>query len=107
LTITSHSLYFKAMKLCQKCKKEISQDIFIGRQSQCPVCSADLHCCLNCTFYDTVAYNNCLETQAERVLEKSRSNFCDFFNFKLSQKNTGKDDFNAKNRLEALFNKNI
>src|SRR5664280_2482556 len=66
------------MKLCQKCKKEIAPDNFIGRQAQCPSCGADLHCCLNCTFYDRGSYNNCLEPQAERVLDKSRSNFCDF-----------------------------
>jgi hypothetical protein len=93
------------MKLCQKCKKEIASDNFIGRQAQCPSCGADLHCCLNCTFYDRGAYNNCLEPQAERVLDKSRSNFCDFFSFKLVQKNSGTADFSAKDKLEALFKK--
>ena len=93
------------MKLCQKCKKEIAPDNFIGRQAQCPSCGADLHCCLNCIFYDRGSYNNCLEPQAERVLDKSRSNFCDFFSFKLVQKNSGTADFSAKDKLEELFKK--
>jgi hypothetical protein len=93
------------MKLCQKCGKEITQDFFIGRQAQCPSCGADLHCCLNCTFYDKGSYNNCLESQAERVLEKSRSNFCDYFSFKLVCKNSGSADFSSKDKLEALFKK--
>jgi hypothetical protein len=34
---------------------------------------------LNCTHYDPRAYNGCREPHAERVLDKDRSNFCDFF----------------------------
>jgi hypothetical protein len=93
------------MKLCQKCEKEIAPDNFIGRQAQCPSCGANLHCCLNCTFYDKGAYNNCLEPQAERVLEKCRSNFCDFFSFKVVYENSGTVDFGVKGKLEALFKK--
>jgi hypothetical protein len=91
------------MKICQKCNKEIAPDIFIGRQAQCPFCGADLRCCLNCAFYDTGTYNNCMEPQAEMVLDKSRSNFCDFFSFKLVQKNFVTVDFSTKDKLEALF----
>jgi rRNA maturation endonuclease Nob1 len=38
------------MKICHKCKKEIADIFFVGRQAQCPSCGADLHCCLNCFF---------------------------------------------------------
>jgi len=59
------------MNICHKCKKEIAEDFFVGRQSQCPSCGTDLHCCLNCSFYELGAYNDCREPQAERVLDKS------------------------------------
>jgi len=45
------------MNICHKCKKEIAEDFFVGRQSQCPSCGVDLHCCFNCSFYDLGAYN--------------------------------------------------
>jgi hypothetical protein len=93
------------MKICHKCRKEIAQDLFIGRQSQCPSCGADLHCCLNCSFYDEGSYNDCREPQAERVLDKSRSNFCDFFSFKQTKKPSVTVDSDAKDNLEALFKK--
>lgn len=91
------------MKICNKCKKEIAHDFFVGRQSQCPSCGVDLHCCLNCCFYDLGEYNDCLEVQAEKVLDKSRSNFCDFFKFKQTSKTTGAADLKTKDKLEELF----
>ena len=93
------------MKVCHKCKNEIADDFFVGRQSQCPLCGVDLHCCFNCSFYDTCAYNDCHESQAERVLDKSRSNFCDFFKLKQTGKSSGAPGSNTKNKLEELFKK--
>jgi hypothetical protein len=37
---------------------------------------------LNCDFYDQVRANQCFEPQAEKVKEKGRSNYCDYFRFK-------------------------
>jgi hypothetical protein len=93
------------MKICHNCKKEIADDFFVGRQAQCPSCGADLHSCLNCSFYELGAYNDCREPQAERVLDKTRSNFCDFFKFKQEGKASGTSDSNTKNKLEELFKK--
>jgi hypothetical protein len=94
------------MKVCHKCIKELVDDFFVGRQSQCPSCGADLHCCLNCSFYDLRAYNDCHEPQTERVLDKTRSNFCDFFRFKQITKSPGAADSGTKDKLEDLFKKN-
>jgi hypothetical protein len=93
------------MKVCQICKKEISPEMFVGRQAQCPFCSAWLHCCLNCLFYERGAYNDCREEQAERVLDKSRANFCDFFRYQESVNNAGAPTANAKDKIESLFKK--
>jgi hypothetical protein len=51
----------------------------VARKSECPRCGADLHCCLNCRFYDHTKNNQCAEPQAEWVRDKERSNFCDYF----------------------------
>ncbi|KUG24123.1 hypothetical protein ASZ90_006089 [hydrocarbon metagenome] len=39
------------------------------------------------------------------MLDKARSNFCDFFKFKESGKASGAASSNAKDKLDALFKK--
>jgi hypothetical protein len=98
-------MFIVFMNICHKCRKEIAEYFFIGRQTQCPSCGADLHCCLNCSFYELGAYNDCREPQAERVLDKTRSNFCDFFKFKQIGVSSGSADSGTKGKLEDLFKK--
>ncbi|MBN8541346.1 MAG: hypothetical protein J0L82_13220 [Deltaproteobacteria bacterium] len=50
-----------------------------GRRDECEKCRADVHVCRNCRHYDPKSYNECREPQADRIQEKSRANFCDFF----------------------------
>lgn len=92
------------MKKCHACQKEICLQDYIGREEQCPFCRADLHCCENCIFYAQGIYNDCRETQAERVVDKTRSNFCDFFQFRNTD-NINNEKRNARDKLEALFKK--
>ncbi len=93
------------MKKCQSCLKEIEIKLPVGRQETCVFCGADLHCCRNCSFYMTGSYNECRETQAERVAEKDRSNFCDYFVFREAGDDREKESREmAKKKLEALFN---
>lgn len=93
------------MKLCRNCKKEIPLDLFVGRQEQCPFCGTDLHVCLNCVFYERGVYNDCREGQAERVLDKSRSNFCDYFRFRVDKEDPKAVTCDPKTKLEDLFKK--
>ncbi len=67
---------------CFKCGEPfvLSAGERVGRRDSCSKCGADLHTCRNCTHHDRSAYNECREPQAERVLEKERSNLCDYFN---------------------------
>jgi hypothetical protein len=69
------------MKKCHKCGGVIDIEK-ISRRDECRVCGADLRVCLNCAFYDEGRSNQCFEPQAEKVKEKDRSNYCDFFQFK-------------------------
>lgn len=81
----------------------------IGIREVCEGCGADLHACRNCAHYDPSAYNECGETQAERVLDKDRANRCDWF---APAPDTGKDPGGSRDEsaaaraeLEALFKK--
>lgn len=94
------------MSSCFSCGKEIKVVGRVGRGEACPSCGADMHCCRNCEFYDLAAYNECREPQAERVLEKERSNFCDYFQMAdkpFERKNSGADE--ARKKLAELFRK--
>ena len=64
---------------CYSCKKTIAPALPIGRRDECEHCSADLHSCVHCKFYDTGSYNECKESSASVVREKDRANFCDYF----------------------------
>lgn len=94
------------MKICHACGKEVVLPHRAGRKDACPFCRADLRCCLNCTFYEPAAYNQCREGQAERVLEKDRANFCDFFRFREGGTGTAaRVALPTRDKLDALFKK--
>ena len=97
------------MMRCHACAKELDIRPPVGRREVCDFCGSDLHCCLNCAFYKRDSYNDCREPQAARVVEKSRSNFCDYFTFKSApqdgQKQAEEKIGDAKMKLESLFKK--
>lgn len=71
----------------------------------CAKCGADLHACSNCEHFDAGAYNQCHEPQAERVVDKERSNLCEYFK---AAKRVGKTESKkgqALAALEGLFKK--
>ena len=95
---------------CFKCSAQLASGVERGktaRSESCPKCSSDLHCCRNCKFYDRTAYNECREPQADRVVDKERSNFCDYFSFtdKASAGATGTPAKDPLKELDALFKK--
>jgi len=92
---------------CHACSAELGFDDPIGRSARCERCGADLRCCRNCRFFDASAYNDCAEPQAERVLEKERANFCDWFSPSAAQDaaTSGKTAGGGLSELEKLFRK--
>ena len=91
------------MKYCHKCRNVIEAERIFLREG-CEKCGSDLHVCLNCRFYDVTKSNACTETQAERVQEKGRATYCDYFSFKEEgAEKTGKEA--AKNLWDELFKK--
>ena len=91
---------------CYKCQKEVqvesNQDI--SRSEECQHCYTSLRCCHMCKFYDKSAYNECKEPTAERVLDKEKANFCDFFKIANSKSDSDQtQDLLAQ--ANALFKK--
>lgn len=77
-----------------------------GRGDTCPRCGRDTKVCRGCEHYDTGHHNECREPQAERVVDKERSNFCDYFRPKVSGPANATPSRDAlKAAAEALFRK--
>lgn len=50
-----------------------------AREGECPKCRKPTHVCRNCRFFAPGRANDCFEPVAERVADKQRANFCDYF----------------------------
>jgi len=81
---------------CWSCSEELEQADFT-RAAVCPSCGRDTRVCKACVFYDPKYNNECRENQADRIVEKEKSNFCDYF--KAAKREKILDDKNRK--LEA------
>lgn len=90
---------------CYHCGAEIEIEERVFRQQECPQCNVYLHCCLNCKYFDELAYHQCREDQADYVQDKKMANFCGYFKPgekpNVIQKNKSDE---ARQKLEALFN---
>lgn len=91
---------------CHSCGKDIELETTetIMRSEECPHCYANIRCCKMCEFYDPQSYNECRESSAERIVEKEKANFCDFYRIdtKLNKDQQKQDVLSA---AEALFKK--
>jgi hypothetical protein len=91
---------------CQACGTAIDLPEPIGRRETCPSCDADLHACVQCTFYDPSAPNQCREPEADRVLSKDQANFCELFRLSGAEPSGRSGEAEAaRAKLEALFKK--
>lgn len=91
---------------CYHCQKIIP--VFgqpkVTRTEECPYCSRSLHCCKMCKFYDSKVYNECHESNADRIVDKEKANFCDYFTLSTGgPSGPSKDDL--LNSADALFKK--
>lgn len=68
------------MAVCYHCGKSLNDIIQpVARSETCPDCGNDVRVCRNCLHYDPSSYNECREVQADRVVDKEKGNFCDYF----------------------------
>lgn len=91
---------------CWKCNSTLSAFDY-GRADTCKSCGFDTKVCLNCIFYNENVNNKCNENQAERVVDKERSNFCDYFTPKNHSSSASVSKDALKNAAEALFKKKV
>lgn len=65
---------------CWKCGANLADVLLpFSRLAKCKACNADLHVCRMCRFHDTTVSNSCTEPLAEKVVDKTRKNFCGYF----------------------------
>lgn len=91
---------------CYKCQSDtgLNAGASISRSEDCNSCSTDLRCCRMCEFYDIKSYNECRESSADRILEKEKANFCDYFKLG-SPGSAGADKNDVMAQANALFKK--
>jgi len=98
---------------CWKCGHRVETSERIGFHAHCSQCDRPLHVCRDCSFYDPAYNNQCRETMAERVVDKERSNFCEYFAPKAGTAAASSTPASsrppperaARERLDALFKK--
>lgn len=91
---------------CHACRRPLELDprVKIFRREECPQCHANIHCCKMCKFYDPLAYNECCEPMASRVLDKEKANFCEYFSLPFkTTKNEEKKRDDLFSDAKALF----
>lgn len=95
------------MATCFRCNGQISDTfkIMVSRSDTCPSCRADIRCCKMCQFYDPKSYNECRESNADRIVEKEKANFCDYYKFGPGSNDAESARQNALAAAAALFKK--
>ena len=93
---------------CWKCGEtvQLAAGSRVGSRDTCSRCNADLHSCLNCSFYDPSKNNQCSEPQAEWVRDKEAANYCDYYRpnpgVRAGSRGPSKAD-DAKKKFDSLF----
>jgi hypothetical protein len=97
---------------CWHCGRTIEFTERIGFRDECPGCGRAVHVCRNCGFYDPAYNNSCREPMAERVIDKERFNFCEYFSAgtgggERDRAAAGaiRGESDAESRLKGLFKK--
>ena len=91
--------------VCWKCGASLAAlPLPLGRRAECLACHAEQHVCRMCRHYDTAKTKQCRETAADDVKDKTRANFCGWFQPRPGAYATSKGgDGDAKAKLDALF----
>ena len=66
--------------VCWKCGASLADlPLPLGRRAECLACHAEQHVCRLCRHYDIAKAKQCRELAADDVKDKTRANFCDWF----------------------------
>ena len=95
--------------LCWNCSKNTGIKGRVTRNDFCPHCQADLRCCRGCKQFDPTRRFHCREPIETSIVNKEKSNFCDFYQVREAYKTAGgvsyqKDTKDSKKkRFDDLF----
>ncbi|MBI5142301.1 MAG: hypothetical protein HZA20_08945 [Nitrospirae bacterium] len=94
------------MLSCHHCGFEVERKV--SRLDSCQKCGYDLYVCENCRFRSTNTARECSEPRAEIVRDKTRANFCGWFQERQTRGGGAKtvasnEQDAARKALEALF----
>ena len=65
---------------CYRCGESLAAlTLPFSRRDECPSCTAHVHVCRMCLYFDPAVPKQCREDDAEEVTEKERVNFCEWF----------------------------
>jgi hypothetical protein len=66
--------------VCWRCGASVEAlTLPLRRLEECPACTAELHVCRMCEFFEPRVAKGCREPVADEVNNKERANFCDYF----------------------------
>lgn len=90
---------------CFSCHKTLSLEAGqkVSKNEECEYCYASIHSCRMCNFYDASAYNQCREPSAERIVEKEKANYCDYFVLQAHSPNGDEQKSELLNKFNSLF----
>ena len=102
---------------CAMCGKTLPATATeIDFASECPGCSADLHTCKHCVYFDPASRFECTQPILDRVSKKSERNQCQDFEVRTTvekatssvretQSSTTSSSVNPREAFERLFKK--
>ncbi len=91
--------------VCWKCGAVVmDQPLPLSRHAECALCHVDLHVCRMCEYFDTGVSGQCREPVADAVQDKTRANFCGYFQPRAGAYEAGAEkEAQARAQLESLF----
>ena len=91
--------------VCWQCGAPLAElSLPLSRTDECRACRAELHVCRMCRFYDTSKAKSCAEPVADEVQDKTRANFCGYFEAASGRHQApGVAAAGDRSALEALF----
>lgn len=66
---------------CYNCGRPLVLSGVPGRSEVCPSCREYLRVCFNCAHWDPHLAYQCDDRRAEEVEDKTKGNFCEYFEF--------------------------
>lgn len=91
---------------CYRCGASLEKlSLPLSRRDECPSCTVHVHVCRMCIYFDPNAVTQCLEDDAEEILDKVKVNFCEWFKpsaTAFDPAEAGKEA-QAKSELNSLF----